>query len=217
MLGRGVLLSLWSRFRARGVQRSWETSSVTCVSSAHLIASSIPLAFLLRHKVGHNLHLYLGLSQLIRSGKDVSLTLNQSVPKFKVLLGVMKCHTLRHTFLIYSNSKDRSTTLILFPLHGGLEECKQVSLSLFFLRFIYLFERRESTRVGGGTGGDNPQAYSPWSVEPHRGLSPTNHEVMAWAKTRSHMLKWLSQPGAPQAPLSIFKLWYIVLALYKWK
>ena len=38
-------------------------------------------------------------------------------------------------------------------------------------------------------------------MEPHMGLDLMTHEIMAWAKTKSQMLNWLSHLGTPDTCL----------------
>ena len=40
------------------------------------------------------------------------------------------------------------------------------------------------------------------SVEPNVVLDPMNHEIMAWAKTKSWTPNWLSHPSAPNTDIS---------------
>ena len=59
-----------------------------------------------------------------------------------------------------------------------------------FLVYLRTWERDSAGREGAERGEGIPS-------KPTRSANSRNHDIVTWAKTKSHTLNWLSHPGAP--------------------
>ena len=100
-------------------------------------------------------------------------------------------------------------------------------ISFAFLRLFLFTYLRESVQMhtcthvharrrrGRGRGRRRESQALHWEWSPTRGLI-SNPEIMTWAETRSHMLNWLSHPGAPTLSLLFLTLVIAEVAVLTW-
>ena len=83
--------------------------------------------------------------------------------------------------------------------HSALLICLRIIIfSLFFKRFIYLFERqRKGGRAEGEESERNFKQTPHWMCRAQLGAWSHDSKITTWAKNKSQRLSRLSHPGAP--------------------